>query len=232
MDKKRLLSSRRIGADRSKGDVVIFIDSDHVLEPTLLERTARFFQNTDIDMAILEEKGFNPKKIVQKMYNLDRKNIHEGLVINPFKGVLGSRIFKKDLMMKTFDKIDKKLDNIIVVQDHAIIYYEAWRISKKIGMIKNALFHIDPSSFYKVFKHYYDCGKFQYLYEGSKNMIPKKYETLFEEKMKNRFTLINWLDINHWMVLPLIFTKGFGFTVGLFLYNNKTILKIKRTMKK
>ena len=228
MDKNRLLSSRRIGFNKSKGDIILIVDSDHILEPTLLSKIAESFTKKDVDMLILEEKSWYPYKLVGKMYDWDRENFLEAYELDPCKSVLIPRVFKRKLMSQTFDRIDKELDNVIVVQDHVIMYYEAWQISKKIGLIKNALFHMDPTTFRKVFKHYYDCGKFQYLEKEAKGMIPKKYEDMFEGRMKNRLKSINWFSVKGWRSFPLIFTKGIGFKIGLFFYNNQTILKIKR----
>lgn len=218
MDKKRLLGSRRIGANKSKGEIILVIDSDQVLEPTLLKRIEEEFSKEDIDMAILEERSYQPQNLVEKMTDIDRQRVHESFELDPSKSVLLPRAFRKKIILAAFDKIDKKLDDFIVVQDHAILYHECWKISKKIGFIKNAVFHMEPNTFREVFQHYYAWGKRS---KASEKVMPAEYKEMFNGKLTNRLKSINWLDKKTLKTLPLTFIKGLGFKLGLLFSSKK-----------
>jgi len=218
MDKKRLLGSRRIGANKSKGEIILVIDSDQVLEPTLLKRIEEEFSKEDIDMAILEERSYQPQNLVEKMTDIDRQRVHESFELDPSKSVLLPRAFRKKIILAAFDKIDKNLDDFIVVQDHAILYHESWKISKKIGFIKNAVFHMEPNTFREVFQHYYAWGKRS---KASEKVMPAEYREMFNGKLTNRLKSINWLDKKTLKTLPLTFIKGLGFKLGLLFSSKK-----------
>ena len=43
-------------------------------------------------------------------------------------------------------------------QDHAIIYFEAWNISQKVGFLPDAVLHIEPNSLKTIWKKFYRWG--------------------------------------------------------------------------
>jgi len=211
MDKGKLLSSRHIGVKKSKGKFILFLDSDQILDSNAFEKIAKSFEKNDYDMLILEERSYKTKNILEKITDLDRKIVQEQYEINPTKSVLLARVFKKDLLLKVFKKIDPELYKIVTVEDHAIIYYESWKITKKIGLIKKAVFHMEPSKWSEIYHHYHAWGKRS---KSSKTMLPKEYRDMFESKMRYRLKNLNWFDPRTYIILVPIILKGLAYKIG------------------
>lgn len=158
-----LLGARALGVEKSKGDFILLLDSDQILENTTIEKGAELLK--DYDMLWLQEKTYNPKSILEKLYDADRILVQRYAkdFINPIGGVILPRFYKKEILVKAFNNIPKKILPLCVAHDHAIIYYEANRISKKIGQIGDekhpTVWHIEPSNFIKLFKKTYRYGK-------------------------------------------------------------------------
>ena len=182
-DPKKLLNSRDISIKASKGELIVFICSDIVLEKTLLERIVKAYMTEDNNMWVLEEGAYNPKTWIARLTDEDKKNIHVTKNFNPMTGVMMPRVFKKELIVEAFTHIDPKLFEYVTVQDHAIIYYECWKLNKDIGYIENALQHQEPATFKEIFNHYHRWGK---TAKESLVALPEEYNDLFESRTKNR----------------------------------------------
>ena len=98
------------------------------------------FKEKSVDMIINEERSYRPKTIIEKMTDLDRKIVHGRREIHPSKSVLLPSTFKKRILLKIFDKFNNDLLTNITIHDHAIIYHEAYKLSKKIGYLNKAVF--------------------------------------------------------------------------------------------
>ncbi|MFA6023179.1 MAG: glycosyltransferase family 2 protein [Candidatus Pacearchaeota archaeon] len=217
LDSKKLLHSRYLAFKASKGKIIFFIDSDQILEPTLIERVVKSFKEEDYDMWALEERSYRPKNWVEKLTDVDRENVHKIKEFNPSKSVILARAFKKELLEKAFKKISPKLFDYVSVQDHAIIYYECWKISNKILMIKNAVFHKEPNSIRELYHHYFRWGV---TAQESLTALPKEYNDMFSGKLENRIKFHNFFDTKFLIAFPITFTKGFGYTLGMFYAKN------------
>lgn len=217
LDPKKLLHSRYLAFKASKGKIIFFIDSDQILEPTLLERVVKSFNEEDYDMWALEERSYNPKNWVEKLTDIDRENVHKIKEFNPSKSVILARAFKKDILEEVFKKIKPELFDYVSVQDHAIIYYESWKISNKIKMIKNAVFHREPNSIKELYHHYFKWGV---TAQESLKVLPKEYNDMFSGKLENRIKLRNFFDSKFLIAFPITFTKGLGYTLGKFYTKN------------
>lgn len=216
-DPKKLLHSRYLAFKQSKGQIIIFIDSDQILEKTLLERIVTAFNEGEYDMWALEERSYNPKNWVEKLTDIDRENVHRFLEFNPSKSVMLARVFKRKILNEAFKKIAPPLFDYVSVQDHAIIYYEAWKISKRMSLIKNAVFHIEPSSIRDIYRHYFRWGV---TAQESLKVLPKEYNDMFSGKLQNRIKLKNFFDAHYLISFPITFTKGLGYTLGKFYAKN------------
>jgi len=215
-DPKKLLNSRAIALRESRGDVLVIVCSDIVLEKTLLERMAADFNNTTHTMQVLEEGTYNPTTWVHRLTAEDKKNTHIARELDPSKGVLMPRAFRIGLLREAFAKIPPDLLEYVTVQDHAIMYYECWKLSRDIGYIPNAMFHMDPGTLKEIYHHYFRWGQ---TAEDSLKALPEEYNKMFEGKLKNRVKLKNFFSIRFLKTLPIIFMKGFGYTCGR--YHNK-----------
>ncbi|MEM2487616.1 MAG: glycosyltransferase family 2 protein [Thermoproteota archaeon] len=159
----RLLGARYIGFKKSSGDVVLLIDSDQILERTVIGRAVSAL-NSKYDMLCLEEFTFEPKRWIQKLFEADRRLVHKlaETHLDPMEGVLLARVFRREILDKAFNNVPKTLFPIVVAHDHAIIYYEAYKVSQRVGILSNACWHIEPSSLWSLIKKNYRYGKSTY----------------------------------------------------------------------
>lgn len=154
-----LLGARGVGVEKSKGKFILLLDSDQVLEPTTVERGVKLLEEKD--MLWLYERSYKPKTVLDKLYDADRELVqkYSSDFINPIGGVILPRIYKKEILVKAFSKMPKDILPLCVAHDHAIIYLEASKISKNIGNIPNAVWHMEPHGWINLFKKTYRYGK-------------------------------------------------------------------------
>ncbi len=155
----KLLGARYIGAEESKGEYILLLDADQILKPDAIERALVKIKN--LDMLIFEEKAFEEKTYIQKILSKERADAHKNAdALDPISGALLPRFYKKDILISTFNNIPKELYHTVVAHDHAIIYYEARKLSSRIGILDNyPVSHIDPESLTEVILHNYRFGR-------------------------------------------------------------------------
>ena len=92
-------------------------------------------------------------------------------------------MYKRKVLDKAFESISRRLPirlmYKLVSHDHALIYYEAWRYSKKLCIVKNAVYHIEPKNLSTLIKKFYRYGKteldlIKYYPELAKKRSPRK----------------------------------------------------------
>jgi len=153
MCKGKLLEARIIGAEKSKGEYVLLLDSDQILEKTVIERAVKKMKN--YDYLWFYERSYNKEKFLPSLYDADRILVQKYLE----EGVVLPRFFKRNLLLKAFSNIPKEHISICGAQDHIVTSYEVEKISKKMGEVENAVWHIEPDSLIKLFKKQYRWGK-------------------------------------------------------------------------
>ena len=157
-----LLWARYLGHLHAKGEIELLLDSDQILESTAIERSVRLILE-GCDAIILEENSYKPKTILQWLFYLDRRHVHNIRDYHPNHGVLLARMYKRDILDKAFDNIRNRLPlqtmYKLVSQDHAIIYYESWKYIGKISILRNAVYHIEPATLAQVLKKFYRYGR-------------------------------------------------------------------------
>lgn len=213
LDKRKLLSSRKIALEKSKGELIIFLSCDQVFEPTFFERAAKLFQEGDYDMAVTEERSFKPVTWIEKLTDIDRRRIQEAFELDPQKSVLLPGVFRKSLLLKVFKKFSTPLLEHVTIHDHAIIYYECYKLSHKIGVIPNAVYHEEPKTTKELFSHYYGWGKRSRAVNG---ILGKEYEQMFANKMSHRLKTIRIFNRDDLAIMPIVFIKGLGFKLGYY----------------
>ena len=147
----KLLAARYIGAREARGEYVLLLDTDQVLKPKAVERAVELMK--DYDMLVLEEESFNTEWLIPRLYSASKKIINSkyedpGYSFDPVRGGNPARFFKRDLLLRAFDAIMKTLPReefmTTIHFDHDIIYYECYRLSRKVGLLKDAVYHIEP----------------------------------------------------------------------------------------
>ncbi len=144
--RSKLLGARKEGFLRGRGEYALLLDSDQVLHPTAIDRCVSALD--EYDMVALEERSFNPRTWVQRLFQADRKMTHEaGMVqLDPLRGSMLPRFFKSKILREAFQQIPTKLFRNVVAHDHAIIYLEAIRISSQVGVVANAIYSQEPEN--------------------------------------------------------------------------------------
>jgi glycosyltransferase involved in cell wall biosynthesis len=158
-----LLGARFLGFKASKGDYILYLDSDQVLAySNILQRSLSMFSNND--MLCLEEESSRIDSFLQKLIAADRKLVNKFWEknIDPLSGFLIPRFYKHSLL----DEVFKKLDIVchmheLGINEDCLIYYQAYRLShsSRIGVISTSLLHNDLSSLIDYFHKNYVYGK-------------------------------------------------------------------------
>jgi len=160
----RLLRARIEGVYESKGKYIVFLDSDQFLERTAVERAINEIENGDTsrgtsggtlgyDYLWLYERAYN-KGFLPSLHDADRVLTQKYLK----EGTVSPRFFKRNILLKAFKTIPKEHINIIVAQEQVVIMQEVEKVSKNMGMIPNAVFHVENKDIIKFFKKQYRWG--------------------------------------------------------------------------
>ncbi len=154
----KLLGARYVALKSSRGKYILFLDADQILNEEAVERAVDKIK--EYDMLVLEESSYKPKTIIQKKLAKERKLAHiiKG-ALDPIRGGMLPRFFKKDILRRAFENIPQELYPIVVAHDHAIIYFEANKISSSIGILANVVSHIEPESLSELLIHNYRFGR-------------------------------------------------------------------------
>lgn len=158
----KLLEARYMGLELSRGDFLLFMDSDQILKNNhVLSDGVKLTQDSELDMLILEEFSYEPNNWLEKLFESDRKFLHENASIHldPVRGVMLPRFFRREILEKAFSAIPKEIMPVVVCHDHAIIYFEAYKVSQKVRVLPDSIYHIEPSSVIEMIKKNYRYGK-------------------------------------------------------------------------
>jgi glycosyltransferase involved in cell wall biosynthesis len=104
MCKGKLLEARIDGAKASKGKYVLLLDSDQMLERTVIERAVEKMK--EYDSLWFWERAYNRKKWIPSLYDADRMLVQT--YWEPDEDIVLPRFFKRELLIKAYNKIPKK----------------------------------------------------------------------------------------------------------------------------
>jgi len=143
----KLLAARFLGLRESRGDFIVFVDTDQVLEATAIERALGLMET--YDMLLFEEHSYNPRGFIPRLYQASKEIINRKLrsspsALKPGEGFGAARFFKRYLLERAFEAIPSEIIPQVIHYDHDIIYYECYRISQRVGLLPNAVYHIEP----------------------------------------------------------------------------------------
>ena len=143
----KLLAARYLGMKEAKGEYIALIDTDQVLKPETIERAVDLMNNYDI--LVFEEQSFNTNWFIPKLYSASKKIINarfdKDYAFDPVKGGNPARFFERNVLERAFAAIPKELIPEIIHYDHDIIYYESYKVSPRVGILRDALYHIEPN---------------------------------------------------------------------------------------
>jgi len=218
-----LLKARHKGVELAQGEYVLILDSDQILESNAIEKAYVMATKDHFDMLVFEERSYRNKTFTEKLFNMDRKLINKVNNLDPFTGVIMPRFFRTTLIKKAYDNIPKEMFANTGGPDHAIVYYEASLLSKKIDTVPNAVKHIEPDSIQHLLKKFYRWGY------SSIDAHSGKYSSLMKKKERLRTGLFSkglyMVSIGSIMLLLL---KGIAFKTGFYVarLKNKSNINI------
>jgi glycosyltransferase involved in cell wall biosynthesis len=203
-----LLGARELGARIAHGSIMVLLDSDQILEPDAIQRAVKMLG--DHDMLVLEEDVYNNDTFIEKLFHYDRVLIHSVKDFSPYTGVMLPRVYKKQLLCEAFSAMPVQALEKIGGQDHAIIYYEAWKISQRVELVLAAVKHIEPANIVAVCKKFYRWGY------TSKDAHLGEYKELIQKKERFRKGMFKpGLFIASLGSVLLLAMKGAPYAAGL-----------------
>ncbi len=207
-----LLASRYEGAKMARGKYILILDSDQILEEDAIERAVEMCEGEGLDILVFEEFAYKTDTFLEKLFDLDRRLFNAVNNLSPFTGVILPRFFERKLLLAAYNKIPKEIFPHTGGPDHAIVYYEAWRISKKIGVLPKAVRHLEPSSLRQFLPKFFRWGY------TSVDVRFGKYDTLMAQKERFRTGLFTQgLIVESLGSILLLILKGIPFKLGYYL---------------
>ncbi len=165
----KLLAARYLGYKEAKGSYIAFVDTDQILEPTAIERAVALMD--DYDMVVFETHSYNTEWFIPKLHGASKQiiNAHFGKpgAFDPTRGPFLPRFFKREILEKAFAAIPQEMIPGTIHPDHAIIYYESYGVSQRVGGLRNAIYDIEPD-----WRKLWDT---RYRYAASLRSIEKSY---------------------------------------------------------
>ncbi len=175
----KLLAARYLGYKESKGLYIVLLDTDQILEPMAIERAVGLMD--DYDMVVFETQSYNTEWFIPKLHGASKQIINARFekpgAFDPTTGPFLPRFFKREILERAFAAIPEELIPGTIHPDHAIIYYESYKVSQRVGGLRNAIYDIEPD--------WRKLWKTQYRYGASLRSIKKSYYgNLLSQKME------------------------------------------------
>jgi glycosyltransferase involved in cell wall biosynthesis len=208
----KLLGARYLGCKAASGEFVLMLDSDQVLLEDAVERSLPFFK--DYDMLCLGETSYTYNTLIQKMFEADRRMIHNEphIQLHPIFGTLLARFYKRSLLDRAFESIPKQLFPSVVAYDHAIIYYEAWRLSDRVKILPNTVYHNEPATLLELWKKNFRYGR------STRALIANGYyNDLIRRKTHLRKTGTRKITSDRLLSSLLLSLKAPAYLLGLYV---------------
>ncbi len=165
----RLLAARYLGLKEAKGSYILFLDTDQILEATAIERAVPLMD--DYDMVVFETLSYNTKWFIPKLHGASKQVINFSFgkagTFGPTRGPFLPRFFKREILEKAFAAIPEEIIPDTIHPDHAIIYYESYKISQRVGGLRNGIHEIEPD--------WEKLWQTRYRYAASLRSIKKSY---------------------------------------------------------
>jgi glycosyltransferase involved in cell wall biosynthesis len=154
-----LLEARYQAARISTARLVLFLDSDQILEAGTLARAISLMER--FDALVLEERSEAARNWIERLFEADRRASHRDISynLNPVGGSLLPRMFRRTLLLEAFDTIPRRVRQVAVAQDHAIIYLAFSRLGGSVALLPQAVRHREMASLGEVWRKYYKWGR-------------------------------------------------------------------------
>jgi glycosyltransferase involved in cell wall biosynthesis len=206
----KLLGARYEGLAKSSGEYILLIDSDQFLQKTCIQSCVEMIRN-GLDMLFLEEKSFEPKTFIQKIYASDRRLMNEyaELQRDPLSGPAAPRFYRRSVLENAFAAIPKEILPFTIAGEDAIMYFEASKISQKMGIVRDALWHQDPKTFRVLWNKNKSYGRSARELKNTGH-----YNLLLSKKIT--FRRAKGISKNRILSILLLSLKGPPFFIGFY----------------
>jgi glycosyltransferase involved in cell wall biosynthesis len=207
-----LLSARYEGVKMANGKYTLIFDSDQILGKDAIKNAVEMAERNRVDMFVFEEDVYSKKTFIEKLFACDRKLINSVNDLSPFTGTIMPRFFNTKFLKKAYGNIPSKYFLNTGGPDHAIVYYEAFKLSNKVGIVKDAVKHLEPSSLFLLLKKFYRWGYTSVeAYHG-------RYGKLMSRKERFRTGLFSKGLIKESVgSIFLLILKGLSFKFGYYI---------------
>ena len=209
------LSARYHGLREAKGEYILLLDADQVLEEDSVERAIHEIEGHD--RLILEERSFQAETWLQRVLALERTLDHQQPgADDPLQGHLRPRFFARDFLEKTYSTIRQLIPDDICVKIHArddeILYFAAAQLSTKVKLLPKAVCHIEERTLVDAARHSYGFGK------AAKILKTIKFpNNPLQTRAPISSNLRKVLKAGSVQLLFVSFVKAFMYRVGFFL---------------
>lgn len=188
-----MFQARFLGLEAVTSKKVLFLDSDQVVQPGLLDELV----SIHTDMCMIPERSIN-RNFTGKIMDMKRRYVENSFRFKPSPFVaVAPRFYSTDLLLKAFENIPESELKTITQHEDSILFHESWRINSEISFSSKMIFDVDPGI--SVFMR-------KAFYYGKANRVALKSGTLSREHLH----LINSLDRDRKIV-----EDGVGFNWGL-----------------
>lgn len=207
--KGSLLAARYEGVKWARGKYTLIFDSDQILENNSIKTAVEMSEKGNFEMLVFEEDVYKADTFLEKLFACDRKLINTINDLSPFTGVIMPRFFRTEILKKAYGNIPRKYFSRTGGPDHAIVYYEAWRLSQRISTVPNAVKHIEPPDLFTLWRKFYKWGY------TSIDAHYGKYGHLMKTKERFRTGLFTkGLLVESLGSIILLILKGLAFKLG------------------
>ena len=189
------LGARYLGYLKSQGDILVFIDADHIMaRHNLLSDIAYYITNKGYDVLHLEERSFKPRTPIQKLIAADRYTNQQISKLMPLDyGTLYSRVYRREIIEKVFHNIPLNIMLRIHEHEDVIMHYETIKLTRKHITLPKALFHMDEEDLKKFLRKISRYG----CMESQTKAILKKYANAIKLKKTFRIREIPYLFLKY-----------------------------------
>jgi len=204
------LGARKIGFEKSLGNLILFLDSDQMLKTRdCLKRAVAL--SGKYDFLHFEEFSLPPASWLQLLLKMDTEIRQEiSYNLSSLEGVLFTRFFKRHILDKVFQSIPPEILYSISEHEDAVLHWEAHKVSSKMRTVKDAVWHRDPRSLLVFWKKMYRYGKSSNVVKGWYDR-PVSYKQAF--RMKQIISLLKqpWKAM---LVTFLLMIKAVPYKIG------------------
>lgn len=151
-DPGRLLAARVRGIREARGSLILLLDSDQQLSPTTLERAIPLM--TEYDMLLLVERPSEVTGTTGRLFEAGRTLVQSdpARYAVPESGLVMPRLFRADLLKSAVERIPREALEFVTDRDHQILFYEYSRLTHRLGVLPDALSHIEPATLLEVLR--------------------------------------------------------------------------------